>query len=799
MQTMQRRLPPVQSSIASRRWGVWAGLLCMAGAGGEALAQFDNVVTWQGVSHTGWNDRRPRAPRNGEAFVVKFQTFRDDVSAARVRVEDGTLRYANAAKTASRGPYDLWEATVPATTAATLSYVLEVTDGTDTDYYSAKGMTEDLDLTQPFGLNYTTLEHAPVGATPVAGGTVFKVWSPASTSCTVRGTFNNWGQSTALTKVGEYFVGFVAGAAAGGQYKYFFNNSTWASDPRSAALVPTSSYNSVIVNPDAYAWQVNDFTPAPVANWVIYQLHVGSFAGRNDPLGTTPNPSRYIDVAARADHLAELGVNAVMLNPVNEYPGDFSGGYVTVSPFALESKLGTPDQFRQMVDALHARGIAVILDIVYNHAASADNILWNYGGAQQYFDSPAVDTPWGAQCDFDKAAVRQFYLDAAETMLTDYRLDGFRMDAVMYMTDSALTAQWSNGQKIVRAINDLRNARHADKATIAEIYVDNRWVTDPTPAGLGFTAQYQNEFKEAVRSAIFGAGGDPNLQRVANVLDGQSAQVSGTGVMNYFELHDDCWPLNGHQRAVAQIDTTAPADDDIARSRTKIGQAMVLLSRGVPALVQGTEWLEDEGWESSRLDWSHKTRYPGIFRYYRDLIHLRTTEPALAATATLRAFHVNDSLNVMAWERSVSGSAFVAVVNLANVARNGYRIGLPRAGRWVVEMNSQDTRYDGPGGGPSGGVTVEGVAAHTFAQSTVLDLPARTMVLLRLVPCPADLNNDGFVDDGDFVLFAQAYDQFDCAAPGMAVGCPADLNGDGFVDDVDFVTFADAYDRFVCD
>ncbi len=775
-------------------------LLAVTGWSDMASAQLDGTVQWQGVSHTGWNDRRPRVPRNGESFVVRFQTFRGDVSGVRVRADDGSVRYADASVVGSRGPYDLWQATVPSTASSTLSYVLEVSDGADTDYYSAKGMTEELDLSQPFVLNFTTLEHAPVGSTPVSGGTVFKVWSPASTSCTVRGTFNAWGGNAALTKVGEHFVGFVAGAAPGGQYKYFFNNSVWNSDPRSATLVPTGGYNSVIVDPDAYSWQVNDFSPAPMEQLVIYQLHVGTFAGRNDPKGSTPNPSRYIDVAARADHLAELGVNAVMLNPVNEFPGDFSGGYNTVSPFAIESKLGTPDQFRQMVDALHARGIAVILDIVYNHAASSDNILWNFGGSQQYFDASAVDTPWGAQCDYDKAAVRQYYIDAAETMLTDYRLDGFRMDAVMYMTDSGNTPQWSNGQKIIRAMHDNKNNRHADKHTIAELYIDNHWATDPTSSGLGFTAQYQNEFKEAVRAAIFAAGsGAPNMGRVANVLDGQGVGVSGRGVLNYFELHDDCWPLNGTKRAVASIDTTAPADDQLARGRTKIGQAFNMLSRGVPALVQGTEWLEDEGWESSRLDWSHKTRYPGIFRFYGDLIALRTSEPPLFAESPLSVLHVNDWLDVMAWERRIDGGgSFVAVVNLSNSERTGYRIGIPREGRWVVAMNSNDTKYDGPGGGPAGVVPIESISADGFPRSLSLDLPPRTMILLRHISCPADLNGDQLVDDADFVVFASAYNLLDCADPGMPADCPSDLSGDGQVDDSDFVIFVTAYGDLLC-
>ncbi|MBX3359022.1 MAG: alpha amylase N-terminal ig-like domain-containing protein [Phycisphaeraceae bacterium] len=787
-------MPLLPRSVATLRAGAVATALYASPL--ATLAQIDGNVQWSGVSHIDWNSRRPRVPRNGEAFTVLLQTLRDDVTAVRVRVDTGTVTFVDAAKTGSRGPYDLWEATIPATAASTERYLFEITDGADTDYYSRLGMSDDLVTTNQFEINFTTLEHAPVGATPVSGGTVFKVWSPSRTTAHVRGEFNSWSTANPLAKVGEHFIGFVPGAVAGQSYKYFFNNSVWNSDPRAAALVPTNNYNAVIVDQDAYQWQAPGFSSRPTGELVIYQLHVGSFAGRNDPGGVTPNPSRYIDVAARADHLAQLGVNAVMLNPVHEFPGDFSGGYNSVTPWAIESKLGTPDQFKQMVDALHQRGIAVILDVVWNHVSSSDNFLWNFDGTQLYFDSTAVDTPWGAQADFDKAGVFNFYLDSAEQMLTDYRLDGFRVDATMYLTDSGLTPQWSAGQAFIRGVNNLRNSRHADAHTIAEIYIDNRWVTDPTSSGLGFTAQYQNEFKEAVRAAVFdSAFTSPNVQRVANVLDGQGFGVSGSSVLNYFELHDDCWPLNNHQRAVKQIDTTAPHDDEFARGRTTLAQALNLLSRGVPAIVQGTEWLEDDGWESSKIDWSHKTTYAGVFKFYKDLIALRTSEPALYADSPLWAYHVNEALDVLAFERyEVGGGSFVAVANFSNNGLSDYRIGLPRDGRWSVVINSSDTQYGGPGGGATGEVAVEAIASGPFQQSAALNIPARTILLLRheaLPACPADFDHSGDVSPTDIAVFINAWlADVQASTPPPA---PSDFDGNGAVEPSDIAVFIAAW------
>ncbi|MEL7485302.1 MAG: hypothetical protein AAFN41_13245, partial [Planctomycetota bacterium] len=241
------------------------------GAPSIANAQLDNNVQWQGVSHLTDHDLRPRVPMNGEAFTVRFQTFAGDVSSARVRHDTGAISYADATIVRSRGPYDIWEATVPATASPLASYVLEITDGTDTDYLTADGMAESFVLEPQFQIDFVTLDHAPVGATPVDGGTVFKVWSPASSTCAVRGEFNGWSTADALSKVGDHFVGFVPGATSQQMYKYFFDNAHWHSDPRAARLNPQDNYNAFIVDPNLYEWQTEGFSPAPLEELVIYQ------------------------------------------------------------------------------------------------------------------------------------------------------------------------------------------------------------------------------------------------------------------------------------------------------------------------------------------------------------------------------------------------------------------------------------------------------------------------------------------------------------------------------------------------
>ena len=703
----------------------------------------DNNVEWQGISHVSWLDRRPLCPVDGETFEVRFQTYENDLTSARVLVEDGGIVWVNASLTAARGPYDIWSAQVPATAATALSYYFELTDGTDIDYLSVGGMTSETPVDGGFTLDFTTLDHAPIGATPLpAGGTVFKVWSPTQTSAHVRGEFNGWSTSNPLTKVGEHFVGRVTNAAAGQMYKYFFQGVHWNSDARAKSLNPSDNYNAHIVDPFGYAWQIEDFDVPPFEEMVIYQLHIGTFAGRNDPYGSAPFPSGYVDVAQRAAHLAELGINAVMFNPFTEFPGDLSAGYNPVSQWAPEWKYGTPEDLKYMVDTLHASGIAVLLDIVWNHFSFTDNYLWNYDGTQIYYDDPAVSTPWGDQADFDRNAVRDYFADSALYWLEEYRLDGFRMDATGYMN---IYPQEASGWSLMQRLNDEMDNRFSDKIAIAEQLPDNSWVTRPTSlGGAGFDSQYHDAFTDRLREEIFdAASGDPEMWKIYGIINGSGAYLSGRHVTNYLELHDEAWPTSGGQRIVKTIDTTFPHDDEWAKGRVKLAQGLVMTAPGIPAILQGTEWLDDTDFgtdSANRIDWSKKTTYAAIFDYFRDLISLRKLSPALRADAGVHIFHLNEAGNALAFQRyDDDGNIHVVVANFSNGDYTGYRIGLPQPGTWHEALNSQATEYDGNGLTNPGDITAEAVSADGFDQSVEIVLPRMGLVVLThggLTPVP---------------------------------------------------------------
>ncbi|RMF81643.1 MAG: hypothetical protein D6744_06930, partial [Planctomycetota bacterium] len=616
------------------------------------FAANDNNVEWGGISHVAWQDRRPLCPVDQEPFSVLIQAYRNDLTAVNVVFDDGaTTQTIGAYFSHDRGSYAIWRADLPASATTSAWYYFELIDGGDTDYYSAIGMTDapPNPATDAFQIDFVSLTHAPLGATPVTGGgTVFKVWAPTANNCVVTGTFSGWGSTvaqgaTGMTADGDYFVGRAAAANPGDQYKYVFRpGPVWNSDARARRLNPTDNYNSFIEDPFGYVWASPEFTPPAPADMIIYQLHVGTFSGRNDPVASGAIPGTYRDVAAHVDHFVELGVNVVYCMPFTEFPTDFSAGYNPVSNWAPEWAYGTPDDLKYMVDVLHENGIAVLLDIVWNHFSPTDNYLWNYDGGQIYFKTPDVQTWWGSQADFSRPEVRAYYLDSALNWLEEYRLDGFRMDATEFM-DNAQPGppQGADGWSLMQELNDLVDQRFVDRYVLAEQLPDDSWVTKSTAAGgAGFDSQLYDYFVDTLRQEILDAAlGDPEMWKIADILDGGGVDLEKTKVVNYIESHDEAWPESGGTRLVKLIDTTAPHNDEYAKGRVKLGYGCVYFGQGIPMILQGSEWLDPTdfgGGDSSganRINWNLKDRNANIFRWFRDMAKVKKTNGALRADA----------------------------------------------------------------------------------------------------------------------------------------------------------------------
>jgi malto-oligosyltrehalose trehalohydrolase len=209
------------------------------------------------------------------------------------------------------------------------------------------------------------------------------------------------------------------GCGAGSHYRYILQDGLAVPDPAARAQVQDVHSASVVVDPSSYRWGRPDWRGRPWRETVLYELHVGTFGG-------------FGDIARRLPRLADLGITAIELMPIAEFPGARNWGYDGVLPFAPEHSYGSPDDLKALVDAAHANGLMIFLDVVYNHFGPDGNYLHAY--APQMFRDD-VATPWGPAIDFRRQEVRRFFIANALYWLIEYRFDGLRLDAVHAITE----------------------------------------------------------------------------------------------------------------------------------------------------------------------------------------------------------------------------------------------------------------------------------------------------------------------------------------------------------------------------
>jgi len=251
------------------------------------------------------------------------------------------------------------------------------------------------------------------GAEPEADGEVrFRLWAPAASRPPVL-VLGDGRESPLLPAAGGWWEARVA-AAPGSRYRYRLADGLEVPDPAARAQADDVHGWSEVVDPEAHAWQVPDWQGRPWAETVLYELHVGAYGGDFD------------GVAQRLGRLKDLGVTAVELMPVADFPGRRNWGYDGVLLYAPDRAYGGPDGLKRLVDAAHGLGLMVFLDVVYNHFGPDGNYLHAY--APQFFAAER-QTPWGAAIDFAQPEVRRFFIENALYWIHEYRIDGLRLDA----------------------------------------------------------------------------------------------------------------------------------------------------------------------------------------------------------------------------------------------------------------------------------------------------------------------------------------------------------------------------------
>ena len=259
------------------------------------------------------------------------------------------------------------------------------------------------------------------------GDFIFTVWAPLAESVGV--IFKENMPLIPLTKDAMgYWQGSAPGLPANTLYKYLLNGKDQLPDPASRAQPEGVHGWSQTVDVKAFKWKDTGWKGIPTAKMIIYELHVGTFA----PEGT------FIAVIDKLDHLLELGVNTIEVMPVSSFSGARNWGYDGVYPYATQESYGGAPGFNKLIDACHAKGIAVILDVVYNHIGPEGNYLPQFG---PYF-TKAYNTPWGEALNFNEAysyGPRDYFTGNALMWLRDFHVDGLRLDAVHAIIDEGAT------------------------------------------------------------------------------------------------------------------------------------------------------------------------------------------------------------------------------------------------------------------------------------------------------------------------------------------------------------------------
>lgn len=568
------------------------------------------------------------------------------------------------------------------------------------------------------------------GVLPETDGSVrWRVWAPKArqVELVLSGPAR---RAVAMHSEGSgYFTHVEAGISEGQRYAYRLDNGPERPDPCTLWQPDGIHRPSAVVFPQRLTWSVNEWKQPGRNELVIYELHVGTFTAE----GT------FDAVIPRLDDLRALGVTAIEIMPVAQFPGTRNWGYDGVHPFAPQHSYGGPHGLQRLVDACHARGLAAFLDVVYNHLGPEGNYLHEFG---PYF-TDRYRTPWGAALNYDGPGsdpVRDFILENVRHWIEDYRFDGLRLDAVQAIFDTRprhLLAE-------IKEVADAAAARTGRKAIIIAESLQNdvRVVQAPEQGGQGLDAEWHDDFHHAIHAYLtgerhgkyvdFGAVEDlPRLLEQTYVLDGRYSQYRGrrwgapAGDMpgNRFvasvQNHDQVGNRARGERLAALL---PPAAQRLAAS-------FLLLAPHVPMLFMGEEYgeenpflffcafgdrrladsvragrrrdyglqgdvpdpLAESTFTASRLSWSwpEGSRQAGLRRLYADLLQARREWPGLRQDGK-RAARLGSG-PVLELTRGASPDAcLTAYFNLTSAAQP-----LSIADRRSVLFSSEDMRYAG--------------------------------------------------------------------------------------------------------
>ncbi len=584
-------------------------------------------------------------------------------------------------------------------------------------------------------------------------GTTFRVWAPNAESVSVIGSFNNWHKTRdALRREGDSGIwsGDVREAKLGDEYMFLLNGTIERKDPR-ARQVTSSEGRGVIYDREGFDWgsTARHQSSAALNDLVIYQLHPGTF---HDPNPRDDEPGTLRDAVGKLDHLKEMGVNCVLLMPVNEFAGRHSWGYNPSDQFAIESAYGGPDALKEFVKACHERGIAVHLDIVHNHYNPDGSGLWQFdgssggeteGGIYFYEDSQRGNTPWGPRPDFGRPEVRDFIADQVRMWFDEYKIDGLRWDSTVNIraVENGAVAN-AEGEQLLHRLARMIRQEYPGKISIAEDSVgdprfDSSWEYDFHHGGDGGVVPQLVRQDDAAR----------RVEDIASRID----SPLGFRRVIYTENHDETGKLNSKRRNLTDADEADP-HSLLARRKHALAAVLTLTSPGIPLVFMGQELSEDRQFhDDTPLNWQRGEDAFHAFQLYRDLIHLRRNLDGQSAALTgthARMVKADETNQVLAYRRYLPGRPkedLYIVINFSGQPVEAYPLTFPKAGQWKLLLNTDDPKY---------GRDFSGVA--TMALRT----DSAQKISVRLAPYSAQVFGLGAMEPS-VVDLAELRDQWD--------------------------------------
>jgi maltooligosyltrehalose trehalohydrolase len=571
------------------------------------------------------------------------------------------------------------------------------------------------------------------------GNARFRVWAPKVRTVSVRILSGKEIRMVQLAREeAGYFSGIVSDVLEGDRYFYVLDRGKERPDPASRFQPEGVHGPSQVVDADGFPWTDREWEGMPIAEYLIYELHVGTFSG----------DATFEAIIPMLDYLRELGITAVELMPVAQFPGDRNWGYDGVYPFAPQNSYGGPPGLKRLIDACHGKGLAVILDVVYNHLGPEGNYLHDYG---HYF-TDRYRTPWGDAVNFDgpySDEVRRYFIDNALYWVSEYHFDALRLDAVHGIYDfSARHFLEELAADVHRTAREL--GRHIFVIAESDLN-DVRLINPPGKGGYGLDAQWNDDFHHALHTLLtrendgyyrdFGGAGclvkslrdryfySGEYSRYRSRRHGNSAAGRPAEQFVVFaQNHDQV----GNRMLGERLPVLVPFES------LKLAACVVLLSPYIPLLFMGEEYGEDapflyfvshsdpvlieavrngrkeefaafvsrvdppdpesvETFLRSKLD-PEKGMFGNhavLLRFYRELIGMRKTIPSLTTGGRnhLRAASPEEGLLWMERRRGESRT-----ICIFNFNEGDTTISFPeKEGKWLKQIDSSERTWNGPG------------------------------------------------------------------------------------------------------